>query len=99
MFASWNFYIEENSYVNIHVNSVVQILRLCREMETSFLFISTFLANSASKSRYNKAKYLCEVECNNYSQSWIRLGVLLSDTGWMCCVIVREFAEAIQADG
>jgi hypothetical protein len=48
-------------------------------METSFLFISTFLANSASKSRYNKAKYLCEVECNNYSQSWIRLGVLLSD--------------------
>jgi hypothetical protein len=79
IFASWNFYIEENSYVNIHVNSVVEILRLCSETKTSFLFISTFLANSASKSRYNKAKYLCEVECDNYSQSWIRLGVLLSD--------------------
>ena len=79
IFASWDFHIEENNYIDIHIKSVVQILRLCREMKTSFLFISTFLANPASKSKYNKAKYLCEVECDNYSQSWIRLGVSISD--------------------
>jgi len=79
IFASWDFHIEENNYVDIHIKSVVQILRLCKEMKTSFLFISTFLANPASKSKYNKAKYLCEVECDKYSQSWIRLGVLISD--------------------
>ena len=79
IFASWDFSIEEDKYVNMHINSVEQILRLCEEMKTSFLFISTFHANLASKSKYNEAKYLCEVECNKYSQSWIRLGVLLSD--------------------
>lgn len=79
IFASWDFHIEENTYVKMHIDSVLQILKLCREMKTSFLFISTFLANPASKSRYNKAKYLCEVECDNYSQSWMRLGVLISD--------------------
>jgi len=79
IFASWDFHIEENTYVKMHIDSVLQILKLCKEMKTSFLFISTFLANPASKSMYNKAKYLCEVECDNYSQSWMRLGVLISD--------------------
>ena len=39
IFASWDFHIEENTYIKIHIDSVLQILKLCREMKTSFLFV------------------------------------------------------------
>lgn len=79
IFASWNFHLIKKNYLKVHLNSVVEFLELCSDVNTSFLFVSTQLANKNSKSLYNKTKYLCELECRKFNESCIRLGVLLSN--------------------
>jgi len=79
IFCSWNFKAEETRYVELHVNSVNKVIDICEKNKTSFLFISTYLANKNSKSIYNKAKYYCEKTTVNRDHSVMKISVLKSD--------------------
>jgi hypothetical protein len=78
IFASWDFNISSDKYIKIHCDSVLQFLKICKDFDTSFLFISTALSNKVSRSLYNKAKHMCEILTIKHGASCMRIGVLVS---------------------
>jgi len=79
IFCSWDFKARKKDYLTLHLNSVNEIINICEKHKTSFLFVSTLLANKSSKSLYNKAKFLCEQTTLNHNHSILKLSVVKSD--------------------
>jgi len=80
IFASWDFKLKKDEYINKHITTIKEVLRVCEKHKKSLLFVSTALAREDSKSIYNKTKYLCEKEVLLFNQSILRLGVINSDS-------------------
>jgi len=78
IFCSWDFNLDKKKYLGTHLKSVNEILDLCIENNSHFLFISTHLSKRTSKSIYNKTKFFCEEVVLKQRHSLMKLSVVKS---------------------
>lgn len=77
LYLSWNFDTRDKEYSKKNIESFQKVNNICRKNKIKLFFISTLLASSDSKSKYNKTKAACENIAIKSGFSVLRLGTVL----------------------
>jgi len=76
-YFAWYFNTNDKNYFSKNINSLVEVLKVCKKKDIPLIFLSTLFASRFSQSLYNRAKAECEILVNSYNQRFIRFGAVL----------------------
>ena len=79
IYLSWMSDATRKNYFNENLNSLKEVLEICKTKNIKLYFASTVFASEEATSKYNKTKAFCENLVLKYNQKIIKFGAVFDE--------------------